>query len=451
MAPKRRKVGGEESSSQAQPQDSDVHPDVPADTDAPAPPEAEIPERLTEFRSRDHKHRFRFDLIGRKMTSLYYLDLTAFDSTPGLEFVSWIRRAGLEPFVSFRDVGYLTVIREFYANLDLAYEGGAPVSLTSRVDGFDIELSIVDFRTMFQIPEAGAGICFRQGDLNFSDVYAGESIPLLGVFEDITINRTRPRVGKDKYPSGELRFQEYVAHRTFLKVLFPLLSSTDSLSFYQAFYLYALKHEVQVDFAAAIFAHMEYVVTHKVCGLPYGHIITRILRDYPVDFPATPITPSCGVTISSLHQMTIDFNAQFACWTWRGVQVTNLVNPIRDIPIAPPPPPPTTTTATEIPESSSTSHGSCAPWLKKIASMVRSSRRQARSEYERIKARQDEWYRLKKERHPETYSALYEDAASPPDPTAIWANEDDDDLGDVDMHDADDAIQSEDDDDPADA
>ena len=175
-----------------------------------------------------------------------------------------------------------------------------------------------------------------------------------------------------------------------------------------------------------------------------GHIITRILRDYPVVFPATPITPSSGITISFLHQMTVDFNPQFSCWTWRGIQTTNLGNPIRDIPVAPPPP-------TEIPESSSTSHGSCAPWLKKIASMIRSSRRQARGEYERTKARQDEWYRIEKERYPDTYSALYEDAGSPPDHTAIWANEGDDVLGEVDRDDVDDAIQSEEDDNPADA
>ena len=449
---KRQKVSGVESSRQAerretrestrrsQSREPEVLPEAHVDPNAPAATEDNVPERLNAFRSRDHSHRYRFDIVGRKMTTLYYLDLNAFNNTPGLEFVNWFRNAGLEPFLNFRDVGYLDIVREFYGNLDIAYADGVPTGLSSRVDGFNVNISVAEFRDMFQIPAAGAGICYRHRDVNFGDVYTGEGDYLLGVYNDITICRTRPRVGKDKFPSGELNFHEYVAHRSLCKVLFPLLSSTDSLSFYQAYYIYALKHNRQVDFAAAIFTHMDYVLNHTVCGLPYGHFITRILRETPVVFPSTPLTPSGGVTISSLGQMTIHFNSQFSCWTWRGVQVTNPDNPIRDIPVAPPAP-------VDVPESSSTSHGSCVPWLKKIASMIRSNRRQARGEYERTKARQNEWYRIQKEKDPDTYSALYEDAGSPADQTIIWAHEDDDVLGEE-IREATGDAEEEDDDSP---
>ena len=451
---KRQKVSGDESSRQAerrearasarrsQSSEPEVVPEVPTDPNAPAAAEDNVPERLNAFRSRDHSHRFRFDMVGRKMTTLYYLDLNSFNNTPGLEFVNWLRNAGLEPFLSFREVGYLDVVREFYGNLDIAYEDGVPTSLSSRVDGFNVNLSVAEFRGMFQIPADGAGVCYRHGDVNFSDIFAGEGDALLGVYHDITIGRTRPRVGKEKFPSGELQFHEYVAHRSLCKVLFPLLSSTDSLSFYQAYYIYALKHGRRVDFAAAIFAHMDYVVSHTTCGLPYGHFITRILRETHAGFPDTPITPSGGITISSLGQMNIHFNSQFSCWTWRGVQVTNLANPIRDIPT-----PVVPSAPVDVPESSSsTSHGSCVPWLKKIAAMMRSNRRQSRKEYERLKARQDEWYRMQKEKDPDTYSALYEDAGSPVDPTIAWAHEADDTLGEEIREAAGDAEEDDDDD-----
>ena len=418
-------------------------PEVPVDPNAPVAAEDKVPERLNAFRSRDHSHRYRFDIVGRKMTTLYYLDLNVFHNTPGLEFVTWFRNAGLEPFLNFREVGYLEVVREFYGNLDIVYADGVPTGLSSRVDGFNINLSVAEFRDMFQIPAAGAGICYRHGDMNFGDVFAGEGDSLLGVYNDITICRTRPRVGKDKFPSGELNFHEYIAHRSLCKVLFPLLSSTDSLSFYQAYYIYALKHNRRVDFAAAILAHMDYVVSHTVCGLPYGHLITRMLRATHAVLPGTPITPSGGVTISSLGQMAIHFNSRFSCWTWRGVQTTNLTNPIRDIPVAPP-------ASVDTPEPSSSSHGACVPWLKKIAAMMRSNRRQARGEYERTKARQDEWYRMQKEKDPDTYSALYEDAGSPVDQTVVWAHEDDDALGEEIRETAGD-VEEDDDDDSAEA
>ena len=186
---------------------------------------------------------------------------------------------------------------------------------------------------------------------------------------------------------------------------------------------------------------MSYALSHSNSGLPYSHLITHILRAYPVVFPDTPISASCGITISSLHHMKIDFNSRFSCWTWRNIQTTNLGNPIRDVPLAPSPP-------TEVPESSSSSsHNTCAPLLKKLISLVKGSRRQSRGEYEHTKARQNKLYRLTKERHPDTYSALFEEAGSPSDPTAIWSGEDDATTADID----DGATQGDDDDDQADA
>ena len=161
MGPKRQKVGGEgtsrqgrqhlsrEAARQSRSEDPEVPPGLPTDPEVLAPVDSDVPERLPTFRSRDHRYRFHNDLIGRKMTSLFFLDFSMFTSTPGLEFVDWVRNAGLEPLVSFREVGYLDTVREFYANLDIVYDSGAPVSLSSRVDGFDVSLTVAEFRDLF--------------------------------------------------------------------------------------------------------------------------------------------------------------------------------------------------------------------------------------------------------------------------------------------------------------
>ena len=203
----------------------------------------------------------------------------------------------------------------------------------------------------------------------------------MNIFRDITIGNTIPRVSSRDYPSRELGFQEFLAHRAIINVVLPLLSTSDSLSLYQAFYVYALKHTVPVDFAAAILSHMSYVLSHPKCGLPYGHIITHLLRHLPISFSKVSLPGNCGITHSTLGHMKMSFNSRFACWTWHNRQVTNLTNPIREVPVTPPPP-------TDIPESSSSSsHNTCAPLLKKLLSCIKDGRKQARKEYERTKIR----------------------------------------------------------------
>ena len=222
-----------------------------------------------------------------------------------MEFVNWIRNAGLEYFVQFREACYLDIVREFYTNLDIVYDSDIPRSLSSRVEGYNVELSIEQFRGLFQIPSAGARAFYRESDLNFGDVDSREGDPLLNVFRDITIGNTIPRVSSRDYPSRELGFQEYLAHRAIIKVVLPLLSTTDSLSLYQAFYIYALKHTVPVDFAAAILAHMSYVLSHPKCGLPYGHIITHLLRHLPIAFPKTSLPVNCTYALAVLYHLSI--------------------------------------------------------------------------------------------------------------------------------------------------
>ena len=288
----------------------------------------------------------------------------------------------------------------------------------------NISLTVEEFCALFQIPSTGARSIYRESDLNFGDIDRQEGEHLVNVFRDITVGDTLPSAGSDDFPSRELRFHEYLAHRAMCKVIFPLRSTTDSLSFYQAFYIYALKHRIHVDFATAIFVHMSHALSHPKNGLPYGHIITHILRSYPIAFSGVISSTSCGITISSMGHMKMAYNTQFACWTWRNIQATNLGNPIRNIPPAPPAP-------TVIPESSSSSsHGGCAPMLKKIASLIKSTRRHNRAEYERTKARQNELYRFAKEKM-DFHSEVFENDDSPSDSTGLWSG--DGDTGDADI------------------
>ena len=108
MAPKRQKVIGEGTSHgsrqhlargaarQSRSEDPEALPGAPVHPHSSNPDsEAPVIPKLSTFRSREHKHRFHNDLIDRKMTPLYFLDLSNFDSTPGLDFVGWIRNEAL--------------------------------------------------------------------------------------------------------------------------------------------------------------------------------------------------------------------------------------------------------------------------------------------------------------------------------------------------------------------
>lgn len=46
---------------------------------------------------------------------------------------------------------------------------------------------------------------------------------------------------------------------------------------YQAFYFYALIHEIQIDIGSTILIHMELTFSHHKKDLPYGNLIFDIL------------------------------------------------------------------------------------------------------------------------------------------------------------------------------
>lgn len=60
--------------------------------------------------------------------------------------------------------------------------------------------------------------------------------------------------------------------------MFPLNSPKDHVSKYQAFYIYALKHNFSVNIGSAIMIHIKHMLKSRFKNLLYDNMVFRILE-----------------------------------------------------------------------------------------------------------------------------------------------------------------------------
>lgn len=108
----------------------------------------------SHFRSRFRELRFYDDLVTQYVITSQFIDVNA-DLHPGLECSKWVRNPQLCLIVSINNPFFHFIVREFYSNLAIEFEGARWSRLISRVSSRSIDLSIVDLHSIFYSPHRG--------------------------------------------------------------------------------------------------------------------------------------------------------------------------------------------------------------------------------------------------------------------------------------------------------
>ena len=219
--------------------------------------------------------RFHDKSIGKLVTPSYFLaikeflDITICGRNISTMLSHWDRALGIEEHV------YENLVRVFYYNMEIS--SSRQVQIFTSVGGIRIEFDEEDLCTILGIHYGGLDIYTIKKDFEFSDFCHVDGVRNICRRRDLSDD-----LCSLSFKSQLLSFQVRLLHSILQHMVTPRQGHSDKVTRLDVGLLDSLLHGRHVSLSYTIMCHMlsTPIVTNR--SLPYGSIITRILRYYHV-------------------------------------------------------------------------------------------------------------------------------------------------------------------------
>ena len=213
--------------------------------------------------------------MGKPVTSSYFLDIKEFSNITNCGrnithmLSHWNKALSIEEHV------YENLVRVFYYNMELS--SSMQVQIITFVGGVHIEFDEVDLCSILGIQYGGLDVYTTRKELDFNDFCHVDGVQNICRRRDLSYN-----LCSLSFRSQLLPFQVRMLHSILQHMVTPRQVHSDKVTRLDVGLLDSLSHGRHVSLSYIIIRHMlsTTIVTNR--SLPYGSIITRILRYFHV-------------------------------------------------------------------------------------------------------------------------------------------------------------------------